>query len=80
MSDLTTLRDWALRMAETKKAIPVKIRSGLPHPSIPREAYPTDGERVLWRQIANEIDAFLNDDDHSPSDLSQAELFGEAST
>lgn len=72
MSALTSLRDWARRMAETDKPLATTpLIGGL------NQAYPTDEERVLWRQIANEIDAFLDPDAPVAEIDGQVDLFDE---
>ena len=72
--DLTTLRDWAQRMAdgETMRLPDTAFTQS-------RCTVALDSERVLWRQIANEIDAFLSGDDPAFTDPDQADLFGSES-
>lgn len=72
--DLKTLRDWARKMAEATEPQVVNPRARVRFNQL---AYPGGpGERALWKQIADEIDAFLAGDEIAVEQVAgQVELF-----
>ena len=67
MSDLTTFRDHARRMAEAehkpecKRPRPVYGWATSATPPCP--GCVTDADRALWRRLADEVDAYLTHDE-----------------